>query len=86
MGGEILGDSVMASAVLDRILRHFTVVNISGDSYRLKKRKKSGNISINEVKGNERKTKYGWKIFNLRFWKKFDWRLHCRFPHISSNL
>ena len=50
MGGEILGDSVMASAVLDRILHHCTVVNIRDDSYRLKERKKTGNISINEVK------------------------------------
>lgn len=48
--GEILGDSVMASAVLDRILHHCTVVNIRGDSYRLKERKRTGNISMNEVK------------------------------------
>ena len=34
--GEILGDAVMASAVLDRILHHCTVINIRGDSYRLK--------------------------------------------------
>ena len=39
--GEILGDSVMASAVLDRILRHCTVINIRGESYRLKDRKKN---------------------------------------------
>ncbi len=48
--GEILGYSVMASAVLDRILHHCTVVNIRGDSYRLKERKKLGNTNINEVK------------------------------------
>ncbi len=48
--GEILGDSVMASAVLDRILHHCTVVNIRGDSYNLKERKRTGNISMNEVK------------------------------------
>ena len=48
--GEVLGDTVMASAVLDRILHHCNVVNIRGDSYRLKDRKKTGNISINEVK------------------------------------
>ncbi|WMT45591.1 MAG: IS21-like element helper ATPase IstB [Cuniculiplasma divulgatum] len=39
--GEILGDSVMASAVLDRILHHCTVINIKGESYRLKDRKKN---------------------------------------------
>ncbi len=48
--GEILGDSVMASAVLDRILHHGIVVNIRGDSYRLKERKKLNNINMNEVK------------------------------------
>jgi DNA replication protein DnaC len=48
--GEILGDSVMASAVLDRILHHCTVVNIRGESYRLRERKKTGNININEMK------------------------------------
>ncbi len=36
--GEIIGDSVMASAVLDRILHLCIVVNIRGDSYRLKER------------------------------------------------
>jgi DNA replication protein DnaC len=31
----------MASAVLDRILHHFTVINIRGESYRLKDRRKN---------------------------------------------
>ena len=39
--GEILGDAVMASAVLDRILHHCTVINIKGESYRLKDRRKN---------------------------------------------
>ncbi len=39
--GEILGDQVMASAVLDRILHHCTVINIKGESYRLKERKRN---------------------------------------------
>ena len=38
---EVLGDQVMASAVLDRILHHCTVVNIKGESYRLKDRRKN---------------------------------------------
>lgn len=37
--GEILSDTVLAAAVLDRILHHCTVVNIKGESYRLKKRR-----------------------------------------------
>ncbi len=47
--GEVLGDTVMASAVLDRILHHCTVINIRGDSYRLKERKKMGNTVLNGV-------------------------------------
>ena len=39
--GEVLGDQVMASAVLDRILHHCFVINIRGDSYRLKDRRKN---------------------------------------------
>ena len=39
--GEVLGDSVKAAAVLDRILHHCTVINIKGESYRLKDRKKN---------------------------------------------
>lgn len=39
--GEVLGDSVIASAVLDRLLHHSTVFNIrGGDSYRLREKKK----------------------------------------------
>ena len=29
--GEILGDSIMATAILDRLLHHCTVINIRGD-------------------------------------------------------
>jgi len=39
--GEILGDKVMASAVLNRILHHCTVINVRGESYRLKEWKKN---------------------------------------------
>jgi len=38
--GEILGDSVIASAILDRLLHHSTVFSIRGDSYRLREKKK----------------------------------------------
>ena len=37
--GSIFGDNVIASAVLDRLLHHCTVVNVKGESYRLKDRK-----------------------------------------------
>jgi len=41
--GEIFaGDSVIASAILDRLLHHSTTINIKGESYRLKEKKKAG--------------------------------------------
>jgi len=36
---EVFSDLTIASAILDRILHHCTVVNIKGESYRLKERK-----------------------------------------------
>ena len=36
--GSTFGDTVLATAVLDRLLHHSTVINICGDSYRLKER------------------------------------------------
>ena len=40
--GDIFKDHVIAAAVLDRILHHSTTINIRGESYRLKERKKQG--------------------------------------------
>lgn len=37
---QILTDKIIASAVLDRLLHHSTIINIKGQSYRLKDRKK----------------------------------------------
>jgi DNA replication protein DnaC len=45
--GEIFKDHVIAAAILDRVLHHCTTVNIKGDSYRLKDRKKQGLIPQN---------------------------------------
>lgn len=40
--GEIFaGDAVMASAALDRLLHHCTVINIRGESYRMKERRQA---------------------------------------------
>lgn len=39
--GEIFGDNVIASAILDRLLHHCSVINIKGESYRLRERKKA---------------------------------------------
>lgn len=35
-GGEIYGDDVMAAALIDRLLHHWNVVNIRGNSYRMR--------------------------------------------------
>jgi DNA replication protein DnaC len=40
--GGTFGDAVLATAVLDRLLHHATVINIRGESYRLKERRKAG--------------------------------------------
>lgn len=40
--GEIFKDHVIAAAILDRILHHCTTINIKGESYRLKERKRQG--------------------------------------------
>jgi DNA replication protein DnaC len=36
------GDSVLTAAMLDRILHHSTIVNINGESYPLKDKRKAG--------------------------------------------
>ncbi|KJJ84552.1 transposase orfB for insertion sequence element [Candidatus Omnitrophus magneticus] len=38
--GEIFGDNIIAAAILDRLLHHSTVINIKGESYRLKESKR----------------------------------------------
>jgi DNA replication protein DnaC len=34
--GQVFGDDVLASAILDRLLHHCDVISINGPSYRLK--------------------------------------------------
>jgi DNA replication protein DnaC len=40
--GELMNDTVIATAMLDRLLHHAHVVNIRGETYRLKDRMKTG--------------------------------------------
>ncbi len=40
--GELLSDTVIATALLDRLLHHAHVINIRGQTYRLKDRLKAG--------------------------------------------
>src|SRR5690242_2474078 len=39
---SIFQDNVIAGAILDRLLHHSTTVNIKGESYRLKDKRKAG--------------------------------------------
>ena len=40
--GDVLGDPVVATAMLDRLLHHSHVLNIRGESYRLKEKRRAG--------------------------------------------
>jgi DNA replication protein DnaC len=40
--GEVFGDPVLATAILDRLLHHSTVIPIRGDSYRVREKRRSG--------------------------------------------
>ena len=40
--GEVFGDTVIASAILDRLLHHSITINIKGESFRLKEKLKAG--------------------------------------------
>jgi len=40
--GEVFGDPVIASAILDRLLHHSITINIKGESFRLKEKLKAG--------------------------------------------
>jgi DNA replication protein DnaC len=46
--GSIFGDPIIATAILDRLLHHSTTINIRGESYRLKDRRKAGLFPRNE--------------------------------------
>jgi DNA replication protein DnaC len=52
--GEIFNDHVLATAILDRLLHHATTLNIKGESYRLKEKKKAGLLGRKaQAKGKE---------------------------------
>jgi DNA replication protein DnaC len=47
--GEVFGDRVIATAILDRILHHAITLNIRGNSYRLKDKLKAGLVRPTEA-------------------------------------
>ncbi len=46
--GDVFGDRLIATAILDRLLHHSTIVNIKGESYRLKEKRKAGLLTRSE--------------------------------------
>ena len=48
--GEVFGDHVLATAILDRLLHHSVSINIKGDSYRLREKLKAGLVSREKEK------------------------------------
>jgi len=46
--GGIFGDPIIATAILDRLLHHSTTINIRGESYRLKDRRRAGLLPSRE--------------------------------------
>ena len=47
--GEMLGDTVIATAILDRLLHHSHVLNIRGESYRLKDKRHAGLLTSQQL-------------------------------------
>ncbi|WP_243652941.1 ATP-binding protein [Tumebacillus sp. BK434] len=54
MWGDIFDDTVLATAILDRLLHHSSTINIKWESYRVKEKKKAGFFrSENQADQNE---------------------------------
>jgi len=51
--GEIFNDPVLATAVLDRLLHYSTTLNIKGESYRLKEKRRAGLLGKTSLVPNE---------------------------------
>ena len=60
--GEVFGDRVIATAVLDRIVHHAITLNIRANSYRLKDKLKAG--LVRPRRGH--RVNAGWGIFDDR--------------------
>ena len=53
--GDVVSDYVLATAMLDRLLHYSTTINIRGESYRLREKRKAGvfhDLSTKLVKGS----------------------------------
>jgi DNA replication protein DnaC len=50
--GTVLGDPIVATAILDRLLHHSHVITIRGDSYRLREKRRSGLLKAPAIAQN----------------------------------
>ena len=46
---QLLGDTVISTAILDRLLHHSHVVNIRGESYRLKDKRRARLLTSHQL-------------------------------------
>lgn len=53
--GEIFGDAIIATALLDRLLHHSLTINIKGESYRLKEKKRAGLLAKVQAQDSDEK-------------------------------
>lgn len=51
--GEIFNDHVLATAILDRLLHHSTTLNIKGESFRLKEKRRAGLLGRPTLEGSD---------------------------------
>jgi DNA replication protein DnaC len=51
--GEVFNDHVLATAILDRLLHHATTLNIKGESYRLKDKRRAGLLGQQRALGDD---------------------------------
>ena len=51
--GEVFGEQVIATAILDRLLHHATTINIKGESYRLKEKRRAGLLKTEPPVGSK---------------------------------
>ncbi|WP_417903612.1 IS21-like element helper ATPase IstB [Caldimonas brevitalea] len=51
--GDVFGDRIIATAILDRLLHHAVTLNIRGNSYRLKDKLKAGLIRTQDNEGSQ---------------------------------
>ena len=54
--GEVFNDQVLATAILDRLLHHATTLNIKGESYRLREKKKARLVGRRSITAAEEGT------------------------------